>query len=39
VPEAAPHHSPRFQVDEDALIIGVRAMANLAGDYLFQSSE
>jgi amidohydrolase len=32
--EAAPNHSPRFLVDEAALPIGVRALANLALDYL-----
>ena len=29
-----PNHSPRFTVDESALIVGVRAMANLAVDFL-----
>jgi len=29
-----PNHSPYFLVDESALIVGVRAMANLAGDFL-----
>ena len=37
--DAAPTHSPRFQVNEDALIIGVRAMANLAVDYLMPTGE
>jgi amidohydrolase len=32
--EAAPNHSPYFYVNEDALQIGVRAMATLAVDYL-----
>jgi amidohydrolase len=32
--EAEPNHSPRFYVNEDALLVGVRAMANLAVDYL-----
>ena len=31
---AAPNHSPRFFVDEAALLPGIRAMANLAVDYL-----
>ena len=31
---AAPNHSPRFYVDEDALVLGVRAMAQVACDYL-----
>ena len=32
--DAAPNHSPKFFVNEDALPTGVRAMANLAVDYL-----
>ena len=32
--EAAPLHSPDFYVNEDALIVGVRALAGLAIDYL-----
>jgi amidohydrolase len=35
----APPHSPRFCVDESALIVGVRALSNLAVDYLFMQSE
>ncbi len=31
---AAPNHSPRFFVDERCLIIGVRALAHLACDFL-----
>lgn len=31
---AAPNHSPRFFADEGALVPGMRAMANLAVDYL-----
>jgi amidohydrolase len=31
---AAPNHSPRFFVDEAALVPGIRALANLAVDYL-----
>ncbi len=30
----APNHSPKFFVDESALVTGVRAMASLAVDYL-----
>jgi amidohydrolase len=30
----APNHSPRFFIDESALVTGVRALANLAVDYL-----
>ncbi len=29
-----PNHSPKFTVDEEALVVGVRAMANLAVDFL-----
>jgi amidohydrolase len=32
--DAAPNHSPLFRVDESALVLGVRAMANLAVDFL-----
>jgi amidohydrolase len=29
-----PNHSPNFYVDENALIVGIRAMSNLAIDFL-----
>jgi amidohydrolase len=32
--KAAQNHSPRFFVDETALITGVRALANLTVDYM-----
>jgi amidohydrolase len=32
--EAASNHSPYFYANEDALIVGVRALAGLAWDYL-----
>ncbi len=32
--DAAPNHSPNFYVNDDALIVGVRAMAGVAIDYL-----
>jgi amidohydrolase len=32
--EAAPNHSPRFFVDEGALLLGVRTLAGLAVDFL-----
>lgn len=32
--KAAPNHSPHFYVDESAMITGVRAMSNLAVDFL-----
>ena len=31
--EAAPNHSPRFSIDEDALLLGVRTLSHLAVDY------
>jgi amidohydrolase len=34
VGSAPANHSPRFFVDEKALVVGVRALANLATDYL-----
>lgn len=33
---AAPNHSPKFEIDEAALAVGVRAMAMLAVDFLAQ---
>jgi amidohydrolase len=36
--DAAPNHSPLFRVDESALVLGVRAMANLAVDFLAEES-
>jgi len=32
--EAVPNHSPYFTVDESALLLGVKAMSQLALDYL-----
>lgn len=32
--KAAPNHSPRFFVDESGLLLGVRALAHLASDFL-----
>ncbi len=37
--EAAPNHSPRFFVDEGALVLGVRALSHLAVDYLEQAGS
>jgi amidohydrolase len=34
--KTAPNHSPRFFVDESGLMLGVRAMAALALDFLQQ---
>jgi len=36
--DAASNHSPLFRVDESALVLGVRAMANLAVDFLTMES-
>ena len=30
----APNHSPRFYIDEAALVVGVRALAHVACDFL-----
>jgi amidohydrolase len=38
VGKAAANHSPRFYVEESALVMGVRALTNLAADYLFGES-
>jgi amidohydrolase len=35
VGKAPANHSPKFFVEESVLVTGVRAMANLAVDYLF----
>lgn len=35
----APNHSPRFFADEGALVPGMRAMANIAVDYLFGATK
>jgi amidohydrolase len=35
----APNHSPRFFVDEAALPVGVRALANMAVDYLARTAQ
>jgi len=37
--EAAPNHSPLFFANEDALIVGVRALSGLAVDYLGAARE
>ncbi|MDT0642952.1 amidohydrolase [Zunongwangia sp. F363] len=34
--KAAPHHTPDFYIDESGLILGVKAMSQLAMDYLNQ---
>lgn len=37
--ELIPNHSPKFTVDESALIVGVRAMASLATDFLEKAKQ
>ncbi|MFB3855577.1 MAG: amidohydrolase [Vicinamibacterales bacterium] len=37
--KAEPNHSPRFMVNEDALVTGVRALASVAADYLAGSPD
>lgn len=39
VSKAAPNHSPLFYGDESALITGVRALFNLAVDYLAMAQQ
>ena len=39
VGKAAANHSPRFYVDEPALVTGVRALAHLTADYLFSGKD
>jgi amidohydrolase len=36
--EVAPNHSPHFAVDEDAILVGLRAMSSLAVDFLLLES-
>lgn len=36
--DAAPNHSPKFYVNDDALIVGVKTMSSLALDYLEQQT-
>lgn len=36
---AAPNHSPLFEADESALIVGVRTMAALAVDYMTDAAQ
>jgi len=36
--QCAPNHSPRFFVDESALVLGVRSLAHLALDYMASKS-
>lgn len=37
--DAAPHHTPDFYIEEEGMKTGVRAMANLAIDYMMQATE
>lgn len=37
--EVAPHHTPDFQIEESAMKTGVRALANLAIDYMLAEAE
>ena len=37
--QAAPNHSPRFFADEGVLVPGMRALANLAVDFLVRASS
>ncbi len=35
----APIHSPAFEIDEDCLVVGVKALASVVTDFLEQSPE
>ncbi|MEX0904720.1 MAG: amidohydrolase [Balneolaceae bacterium] len=37
--DAAPHHTPDFYIDEEGMRTGVRAMANLAIDYMAKMQD
>jgi amidohydrolase len=37
--QSAPNHSPRFLVDESALLLGVRSLAHLTLDYMASASK
>jgi len=37
--EAAPHHTPDFYIEESGMQTGVRALANLAIDYMLQAGD
>lgn len=37
--EAAPHHTPDFYIEEEGMKTGVRALANLAIDYMMTQTE
>jgi amidohydrolase len=37
--EATQHHTPEFYIDESSLLLGMKAMANLAIDYLRNNSN
>jgi amidohydrolase len=37
--QSAPNHSPRFFVDESALLLGVRSLANLTLDYMASTAQ
>ena len=37
--EAAPHHTPDFRIEESAMKTGVRALANLAIDYMLAATD
>lgn len=37
--ETPAHHTPEFFIEEDALLLGVRAMTHLAWDYLHEVAE
>ncbi|RYF67899.1 MAG: amidohydrolase, partial [Cytophagaceae bacterium] len=39
VADAAPHHTPDFQIDESCFTLGVRSLCHLTVDYMEQKSK
>jgi metal-dependent amidase/aminoacylase/carboxypeptidase family protein len=37
--ETAGHHTPDFYIDEDGFVLGMKAMANLALDYMEMNAQ
>ncbi|MFD2569798.1 amidohydrolase [Spirosoma soli] len=39
VEDAAPHHTPDFQIDESCFVLGMKSLCHLAVDYMEQSGK
>lgn len=39
VEEAAPHHTPDFQIDENCFVLGMKSLCHLTVDYMEQSGK